>query len=75
MVVSISYNLLWLAAATSGIYKPNVPARTMRRIRNAYLFALPIYLAAAFIAWHNAYAGLGLCLSLWILWATLSYEK
>ena len=75
VLISIAYNLLWLSAALPRcLFRASAPEGLIRKIRNAYLFGLPVYLAAALLAFRFAYLGLAICFSLWMLWATLGYQ-
>jgi uncharacterized membrane protein len=74
ILICLGYNLLWHAAsANRRLVKPNVPDAHIRKIRNAYRLAFPVYLAAAIIAFFSPATGLLISSSLWILWAVLNY--
>ena len=74
LLICLSYNLLWFTAATRRrLVHAHVEPVHVRRIRQAYLVALPIYLIATIVAWFSAYAGLAISSLLWLLWARLSY--
>jgi uncharacterized membrane protein len=75
VIINIGYNLIWLTAASpQRLFKPHIPERDLRRIHNAYLIAFPIYSCATLLAIWFPYLALALCLSLWVLWARLSYR-
>ena len=70
--ISLGYNLLWFAAAHQRrLIRPHVSQRTLIRVTRAYQFGLPFYLLSTAIALPNAYLGLLMTLSLWLLWARL----
>lgn len=72
--INIGYNLLWhTAAGPPRLFAEQAPQRVLYRVRNAYYLAFFVYLAATLIALWQAYLGLGICLSLWVLWARLKY--
>ena len=68
--VTLAYNPLWLAASHRGrLLDPAAPPAYARTLTRNYLIGLPLYLAATLMAFWNAYAGLGICLLLWVFWA------
>ena len=74
VLVNLAFGLLWMVAAyRRQLICPHVPSSTLIRLRNAYLLGIPIYVIALVVAFINAWAGLGLCMALWGLWANLNY--
>jgi uncharacterized membrane protein len=74
VAICAGYNLLWHAAsAHRRLLKTHVPDTIVRRIRNAYRIAFPIYVAATVIAYFSPVTGLVISSSLWVLWAVLDY--
>ena len=77
VLVSVGYNLLLAAVipnrAPSQVGSPALEA-ALSRIKRAYRAGLVVYLAAVIASVFNAYAGLALCLSLWIIWSLLNYS-
>jgi uncharacterized membrane protein len=77
VLVAISYN-----AVLHAVVRSRAPAVTsdpahngaIRRIRRAYHAGLITYLLATLLSAFSAFAGLAICLSLWPLWALLSYS-
>ena len=74
VAINVGYNLLWYAAAHNRrLIKPEIPDAHLRKIRNAYLLAFPVYVSAVAVSFLTAYAGLAICMALWVLWARLRY--
>jgi uncharacterized membrane protein len=74
VLICLAYNLLWHSAAIDRrLVEAHVSQTHINRIRRAYLIALPIYIVAAVVALFNAFAGLAISSSLWVLWALLNY--
>jgi uncharacterized membrane protein len=74
VIISLAYLLLFYSAAYNRrLIAEHVPDRRLAKIRRAYLAGLPIYVVATAISFWSAAVGLAICLSLWILWARLSY--
>jgi uncharacterized membrane protein len=74
VVVSIAFNVWWHTATKRGLLKRSVTKETVAKIRSAYRFGLVVYMAAVGLSLWHAAAGLGACLSLWVLWAVLDYR-
>jgi len=76
-LINAGYNLLLRAVdqnrAPDAVASPPHQA-AMRRVRRAYHAGLVIYLVAAIASYFSAFAGLAICLSLWVLWAMLDYS-
>ncbi len=74
VAVNVGYNLLWYSSAYNRrLIKPEVPDAHLRKIRNAYLLAFPVYVSAVAVSFLTAYGGLAICMALWVLWARLRY--
>lgn len=75
IVVSITYNLLLLAATSRpDLLKENIPALHLKKIARAYRFGTVWYSLITAIAWFHPLAGTILCSLLWLLWARLDYS-
>ena len=74
-LASVAYNAMF-ASVTRGrrLVRHEVTDAQIARVRRAYTSGLLVYAAAAALALWNAWVGLGLCLSLWILWTNLCYQ-
>jgi uncharacterized membrane protein len=76
VVISIAYNLLWYSSAYKRrLVKDEVSDSLIIKIRNAYWFGFFIYLAAFILSFFLPLAGLIMCISLWIFWTLLDYDK
>ena len=76
--MALSYNCLLRAVVRSRVPAPTTePTQhaAIRRIRRAYRAGLITYLVATLLSAFSAFAGLAICLSLWPLWALLSYSS
>jgi uncharacterized membrane protein len=73
-VIAIAYNLLFLSIAHHRrLVRPDVGDDELARVRRAYYLGVLVYGASVGLALWNAAAGLGLCISLWLLWVRLNY--
>jgi uncharacterized membrane protein len=73
-VTGIAYNLLFLSIAhRRRLVRPEVSDDELARVRRAYALGIVVYAASVVLALWNAAAGLGLCISLWLLWVRLNY--
>jgi uncharacterized membrane protein len=76
VMISIAYNLLWFSSAYKRrLIKDEISDGLIIQIRNAYWFGFFIYLIAFILSFFYPLLGLLICISLWILWVTLSYDK
>jgi uncharacterized membrane protein len=76
VLVSVAYNGLWHATAYNRqLLKEEISDALIIKIRNAYWFGFLVYLASFIISFFYALAGLALCISLWIFWIFLDYNK
>jgi uncharacterized membrane protein len=76
VVTSVAYNLLFAALAhRRRLVRPEVGEQELARVRRAYYLGLAVYAASVGVALWSAAAGLGLCVSLWLVWARLNYGR
>jgi uncharacterized membrane protein len=76
VLISVAFNLLWFTTAYKrALVKDEISDMLIIRIRNAYWFGFLVYLAAFILSFYQAVAGLLLCISLWIFWIMLDYNK
>jgi len=74
VLVSIGYNLMYMAGARQRLVRDRACERVMSRVRNAYRFGFLWYSLAAVVAAFHALAGVIICSLLWLLWARLDYS-
>jgi uncharacterized membrane protein len=76
VLISIAYNLLWFSAAYKRrLVKDEISDALIIYIRNAYWLGFFIYLVAFIISFFLPFLGLSICISLWIFWTILNYNK
>jgi uncharacterized membrane protein len=76
VLVSVGYNVLWFTTAYKrALVKDEISDVLITKIRNAYWFGFFVYLASFVISFFHAIAGLLICISLWIFWIVLDYNK
>jgi uncharacterized membrane protein len=76
VLISVAYNLLWFSAAYKRrLVKDEISDALIIYIRNAYWLGFFIYLAAFIISFFFPFIGLSVCISLWIFWTILNYNK
>jgi uncharacterized membrane protein len=76
VLLSLAFNLLWFSSAYKRrLVKDEVSDELIVKIRNAYWFGFFVYLTAFIISFFLPFKGLILCISLWIFWTLLDYEK
>lgn len=76
VIISVSFNLLWFSSAYKRrLIKDEITDDLIMKIRNAYWFGFFIYLSAFIISFFLPFIGLSLCISLWIFWTILDYDK
>ncbi len=75
-VVNMAFNLLWRSIAHEHrLLHPHVSQTRVDGLARSFLLAFPVYLGATALAFVNAYASIGICFCLWILWAITGYER
>ena len=76
VLVNLSFNFLWFSSAYKRkLVRDAVTNTLIYKIRNAYLLSFVIYLLAFIISFFLPLVGLLICISLWIFWLILDYEK
>jgi uncharacterized membrane protein len=76
VLISVAYNLLWFSSAYKRrLVKDEVSDELIIKIRNAYWFGFFIYIIAFVISFFLPFVGLTICISLWIFWTLLDYDK
>jgi uncharacterized membrane protein len=76
VIISVAYNLLWFSSAYNRrLVKEEISDALIVKIRNAYWFGFFIYLIAFIISFFLPLAGLTICISLWVFWTLLDYDK
>ena len=75
ILLSVAYNVLWFSAAYKRrLIKDSIKDSLIIKIRNAYWFGFAVYGTSFALAFYHAFLGLGLCISLWLLWIVLDYS-
>ena len=74
-LISLTWGLLFLTIARRRLFRPEVAAATVARIRRAYAIGPIVYAAATAAAFVHVVLGLVLNTSLWILWIRLCYRS
>jgi uncharacterized membrane protein len=72
--ISIGYNLIWQCMVRGDLLKPEVSVAHARKITKAYRLGMAVYVLSTLVAFANGYVGLGINLSLWVLWSILGYK-
>ena len=76
VLVSVAYNVLWFTTAYKrALVKDEISDVLILKIRNAYIFGFFVYLVSFIISFFYAIAGLVICISFWIFWIILDYNK
>jgi len=76
VLLSIAYNVLWFTTAYKrALVKDEVSDALILKIRNAYWFGFFVYLLSFIISFFYAIAGILICISLWLFWIILDYNK
>jgi uncharacterized membrane protein len=76
VMVSLGYNLLWFTTAYKrALVKDEISDALIIKIRNAYGFCFFVYLLSFIISFFYAVSGLLICISFWIFWIVLDYNK
>lgn len=74
VVNSLAWYLLFSVIVRSQLFRGDVDAETIRRIRRAYKAGPPVYFVATLVALIQPALGLALNASLWLLWIRLCYQ-
>jgi uncharacterized membrane protein len=72
--ISIGYNLVWQCMVRGDLLKSDVSTAHVRKISQAYRLGMVVYVLSTVVAFTNGYIGLGMNLSLWVLWSVLGYK-
>src|SRR5512139_2922932 len=72
--ISMGYNLIWQCMVRGDLLHHGISDAHVRKITNAYRYGMIVYTVSTVIALFNGYFGLGMNLSLWVLWALLGYQ-
>ena len=76
VLVSIAFNVLWFTTAYKrALVKVEISDSLIIKIRNAYFFGFFVYLTSFIISFFYALVGILICISLWIFWIILDYNK
>jgi uncharacterized membrane protein len=76
VLISIAYNLLWYSAAYKRrLVKDDISDVLIIKIRNAYWLGFFIYIVTFVISFFLPFIGLLICISLWIFWTIINYDK
>jgi len=74
VVIGLAWLVLFWTIVRGRLFRADVDARTIRRIRRAYLAGPLVYGAATLVALAQPALGLALNASLWFLWVRLCYH-
>ena len=72
--ISMGYNLIWQCMVRGDLLKQDISSSHIRKITLAYRYGMTVYVVSTILALFNGYLGLGMNLSLWVLWAVLGYK-
>jgi uncharacterized membrane protein len=72
--ISLGYNLIWQCMVRGDLLKHDVSTAHLKKITQAYRLGMVVYVASTILAFFHGYLGLGLNLSLWVLWSVLGYK-
>lgn len=74
VINSLAWGLLFSAIVRSRLFRADVDAGTIGRIRRAYMAGPAVYVVATLVALVQPAVGLALNASLWLLWIRLCYH-
>jgi uncharacterized membrane protein len=74
VVNSLAWGLLFWTIVRGRLFRVDVDAETIGRIRRAYMAGPPVYVVATLVALVQPALGLALNASLWLLWVRLCYH-
>jgi uncharacterized membrane protein len=72
--ISMGYNLIWQCMVRGDLLHHGISAAHVRKITLAYRLGMVVYAVSTIVALSNGFVGLGMNLSLWVLWAVLGYQ-
>ncbi|MEI6748713.1 MAG: TMEM175 family protein [Bacteroidota bacterium] len=76
VIINIAFNLMWFTSAYKRkLIKYEITDALIIKIRNVYLLSFVIYITAFIVSFFFPLIGLLICISLWILWLVLDYDK
>lgn len=76
VLINVAFNVLWYTTAyKKALVKDEISNELINKIRNAYWFGFIVYLLSFIISFFYALAGLLICISFWIFWIVLDYNK
>jgi len=76
VLVSVAYNVLWFTTAYKrALVKDEISDALIIKIRNAYWVGFFVYLSSFIVSFFYAIAGIVICISFWIFWISLDYNK
>jgi uncharacterized membrane protein len=74
ILISMGYNLIWRSMVRGDLLKAEVSASHVRKITQAYRIGMVVYVLSTLVAFTSGFLGLGMNLSLWVLWSILGYK-
>jgi len=74
VLISIGFWVLIWAAFRPLVLDPEAKLVTVARLRRSYRFGPPLYLAATVAAPFSPWLAMGICSSLWIVWAVTTRD-
>ena len=76
VLVSVAFNVLWFTTAYKrALVKDEISDALIIKVRNAYWFGFFVYLTSFIVSFFYAITGLLICISLWIFWIVLDYNR
>jgi TMEM175 potassium channel family protein len=72
---SLTWNLVFASMVRGGLLRSEVTAETVDKVRRSYYVGVSVYLLATALAFVRPALGLGLNVSLWVLWIRLGYRS
>lgn len=74
IVNALAWGLLFVTIVRGRLYRSDVDAATIERIRRAYVAGPIVYMVSTLVALKQPVVGLTINASLWILWIRLGYR-
>jgi hypothetical protein len=76
VITNVAFNtLLYSVAHNRRLVLREMSDTALQKVRKSYQLAFLVYLLSFVVALFHAVAGLVICSSLWILWASLGYRS